>query len=275
MSGPLEPPHRRESVVRRVPQRLASVPHEKVWGSPETEPWHRNPLRRHIGEIWFASSDSAPLLVKLLFTSDNLSVQVHPDDAYAREHHDSRGKTEIWHILRAEPESRVAVGLRERVTPERLRDAALSGEIMELLNWTPARPGDTFFVPAGAIHAIGGGLVLCEVQQHSDITYRLYDYGRGRELHLDHALAVSIPEPCAARIALPFVCQYFRAERLTVAGAYLAETPAQNALYIALEGHGSIASEPFQAGEAWEAAAGCRPFEIVSESAAFLITAPL
>ncbi len=256
-------------------QKLGSVPHEKVWGSPETEPWHRNPLRRHIGEIWFASSDSAPLLVKLLFTFDNLSVQVHPDDAYAREHHDSRGKTEIWHILRAEPESKVAVGLREKVTPERLREAALSGEIMELLNWIPARPGDTFFVPAGAIHAIGGGLVLCEVQQHSDITYRLYDYGRGRELHLDHALAVAIPEPCATRIALPFVCRYFRAERLTVAGACLAEPPSQDSLYIALEGNGTIAGEPFQAGEAWEAAAGSRPFEVVSESASFLVTAPL
>jgi mannose-6-phosphate isomerase len=256
-------------------EKLASTPHEKVWGSPETEPWYRNPLRRKVGEIWFAASESAPLLVKLLFTSDNLSVQVHPDDAYARTHHNSRGKTEIWHILRAEPESRVAIGLRETVTPARLRDAALSGEIMDLLNWTPARVGDTFFVPAGAIHAIGGGLVLCEVQQHSDITYRLYDYGRGRELHLDRALSVAIPEPCTARIALPFVCQYFRAERLTVAGAYLAESPSRNTLYVALEGNGSISGEPFQAGEAWEITAGSGPFDIVSESAAFLVTAPL
>ncbi len=257
------------------PQKLASTLHEKVWGSPETEPWYRNPTNLPIGEIWFEASDSVPLLVKLLFTSDNLSVQVHPDDAYARQHHNSRGKTEIWHILRAEPGARVAIGLREKVTPERLRDAALSGEIMDLLNWIPARSGDTFFVPAGAIHAIGGGLALCEVQQLSDITYRLYDYGRGRELHLDHALAVSIPEPCAARIALPFVCQYFRAERLSVAGAYLAESPSQDSLYIALEGNGSIAGESFQAGEAWEIPAGSKPFEIVSESAAFLVTAPL
>jgi mannose-6-phosphate isomerase len=262
-------------------EKLASTPYEKVWGAPETEPWFRNPLRRNIGEIWFAASDSAPLLVKLLFTSDNLSVQVHPDDAYAREHHNSRGKTEIWHVMRAEPESRVAVGLRETVTPERLRDAALSGEIMELLNWTPARSGDTFFVPAGAIHAIGGGLVLCEIQQHSDMTYRLYDYGRGRELHLDRALSVSIPEPFAARTTLPFECPYFRADRLTVAGSWSSSfdtapvSPARNTLYIALEGNGSIAGAPFQAGEAWEAAAGSSPFEIVSESAAFLVTAPL
>jgi mannose-6-phosphate isomerase len=256
-------------------QKLPFSIHERVWGSPETEPLYRNPTRLHIGEIWFEASDSVPLLVKLLFTSYNLSVQVHPDDAYAREHHKSRGKTEIWHILRADPEARVAIGLREAVTPERLRHAALSGEIMDLLNWIPARTGDTFFVPAGAVHAIGGGLTLCEVQQLSDITYRLYDYGRGRELHLDRALAVSIPEPSTARIALPFVCQYFRAERLSVAGAYLTESPARNTLYIALDGSGSIAGGPFQAGEAWEVTAGSRPFEIVSESAAFLVTAPL
>jgi mannose-6-phosphate isomerase len=256
-------------------KKLASIPNERVWGSPETEPWYRNPMRRNIGEIWFEATDSDPLLVKLLFTSDNLSVQVHPDDAYARQHHNSRGKTEIWHILRAEPESRVAVGLRETVTPARLRDAALSGEIMELLNWTPARVGDTFFVPAGAIHAIGGGLVLCEIQQHSDITYRLYDYGRGRELHLERALSVSIPEPFTARAALPFECPYFRADRLTVSGSLPTGSPAQNTLYIVLEGNGSIAGQPFQAGEAWEAAAGSPPFEIASPSAILLTTSEL
>lgn len=213
-----------------------------------------------------------PLLVKLLFTSDNLSVQVHPHDAYAHQHHRSRGKTEIWHILRAEPNSKVAIGLRETVTPERLRAAALSGEIMHLLNWIPARPGDTFFVPAGAIHAIGSGLALCEIQQLSDVTYRLYDYGRPRELHLDHALAVSIAEPFAARATLPFECPYFRVERFEVNGSRIVASTARNALYIALEGSGSIAGQPFQAGEAWEVAAGSPPFEIAGAHAVFLTT---
>jgi mannose-6-phosphate isomerase len=258
--------------VMQSPQRLLSTAYEKIWGSPMTEPWYRNPKGRKIGEIWFAASDSVPLLVKLLFTSDNLSVQVHPDDAYARKHHNSRGKTEIWHILRAEPESKVAIGLREGVTPERLGEAALSGEIMELLNWIPARIGDTFFVPAGAIHAIGAGLALCEIQQHSDITYRLYDYGRPRELHLENALAVAIPKPFEARTGLPFECAYFRAEQLIVTGKWISESPEQNTLYIALEGNGSIAGEPFQQGEAWEAVAGSRGFEIESESASFLLT---
>ncbi len=107
------------------PHKLASTAHEKVWGSPETEPWHRNPEGRKIGEIWFAASDSVPLLVKLLFTSDNLSVQVHPGDAYAGKHHKSRGKTEMWHILRAQPDSKIALWLRHKVTPAHLRDAAV------------------------------------------------------------------------------------------------------------------------------------------------------
>lgn len=258
-----------------APIRLASTAYEKVWGSPKTEPWYRNPERRDIGEIWFSASDAVPLLVKLLFTSDNLSVQVHPGDAHALQHHNSRGKTEMWHILRAEPESRIALGLRERVTPERLRDAAQTGEIMELLNWIPARPGDTFFVPAGTIHAIGGGLALCEVQQHSDITYRLHDYGRQRELHLDHAMAVSNLEPVPSRTGLPVECAYFRTELLTVNGYWRSVSPARNTLYIALEGLGSIAGEPFQAGEAWEAPAGSDPFDIASETATFLVTAAL
>lgn len=254
------------------PQRLAAHLHEKVWGSPETEPWLRNPQRRQIGEIWFSASDSAPILVKLLFTSDNLSVQVHPRDEYAQRHHGSRGKTEIWHILRAEPGAQVAIGLREKVTPARLRSAALSGEIMDLLNWLPARVGDTFFVPAGAVHAIGGGLALCEIQQHSDVTYRLYDYGRGRELHLDHALEVSIPEPFDARTQLPFECSYFRAEKFVVNESRTIDSPGRNTILIALEGTGSIGGEPVAAGEAWELPADTAPVEIVSAGGIFLAT---
>lgn len=257
-----------------MPSRLASTAHDKIWGTPNTEPWHRNPERRDIGEIWFSASDSVPLLVKLLFTSDNLSVQVHPGDDYARKHHGSRGKTEMWHILRAEPGARIALGLREEVTAGRLREAAITGEIMELLNWIPVHPGDTFFIPAGTIHAIGGGIALCEVQQHSDLTYRLYDYGRPRELHLDHAIAVSHLSPVhAASAAFLVECPYFRTERLVVNGRWLSRSPARNTIYVALEGEGLIAGQPFRAGEAWEVEAASEPFEIVSPKAVFLITA--
>jgi mannose-6-phosphate isomerase len=250
---------------------LASIVSEKVWGTPETEPWYQNPERRKVGEVWFPASDSLAILVKFLFTSDNLSVQVHPGDEYARRHHGSCGKTEIWQILRAAPEAKVAVGLRETVTARRLRDAALSGEIMNLLNWMPARAGDTFSVPAGAVHAIGGGLTICEIQQHSDVTYRLYDYGRPRELHLDHALEVAIPEPFVSRTTLPFECPYFRVESLAVSGLLRVASLKRNAIYIAIEGEGSIAGEPFLTGQAWEFPEGSLPFEIVSPAAQFLV----
>lgn len=258
-----------------MPRRLAATAYEKVWGSPDTEPWHRNPERRNIGEIWFAASDSVPLLVKLLFTSDNLSVQVHPNDDYAGAHHDgSRGKTEMWHILRAEPEAKIALGLREKVTAEQLREAALTGEIMEMLDWIPVKPGDTYFIPAGTIHAIGGGITLCEVQQLSDITYRLFDYGRDRELHLEHAMAVSHREPRAGMVKpeLLVECPYFKTGRLSVDGIWKSEIPVRNMLYVVLEGEGLFAGQPFRTGEAWEVEARSAPFEVEGKGV-FLITA--
>lgn len=257
-------------------KRLDSTVYEKVWGSPDTEPWfvdpeRRNSERRDIGEIWFHASGSVPLLVKLLFTNADLSVQVHPDDEYARRHHDSRGKTEMWHILRAETEAKIALGLRKTVSREQLREAARSGEIMEILNWIPARAGDTFFVPAGTIHAIGGGLVLCEVQQHSDVTYRLYDYGRPRELHLDHSLAVAnCNEHTEGAVNLPVESNYFRTDVVTVAGA----AAVLGTIFVALEGAGSIGDLPFRPGDAFEADAGSPPTEIRSENARMLLTTP-
>jgi len=257
-----------------VLRRLDSTVYEKVWGSPDTEPWfedreRRNSERRNIGEIWFHASDSIPLLVKLLFTSDNLSVQVHPGDEYARQHHGSRGKTEMWHILRAEPEATIALGLRQPVTPERLREAARSGEILELLNWIPAHAGDTFFVPAGTIHAIGGGIVLCEVQQHSDVTYRLYDYGRPRELHLDHSLAVAnLEQHKAGAVELPVKCDYFHTSVVTVQGS----ASTRGSIFVTLEGSGLIGGQPFRAGEAFEMTENLAPVDILSANARVLAT---
>jgi mannose-6-phosphate isomerase len=252
-----------------VISKLSSAAHEKVWGAPNTEPWYRNPERRNIGEVWFAASDSVPLLVKILFTSDTLSVQVHPKDEYANAHHNSRGKTEMWHILRAEPEAKIALGLRKALKPQQLRDVARSGEIMDLLNWLPVRAGNTFFVPAGTIHAIGGGIVLCEVQQHSDITYRLYDYGRGRELHLDHAIAVSNLKPQnSAEVGLPVESDYFLTDRIEIKGSMRTRSDARK-LYIALAGQGSFEGQHFQPGDAFEAT---EAVEIVSQDAAFLVT---
>jgi len=123
------------AVGSKAPVRLPQTAFEKVWGSPLTEPWYRNSTNENIGEIWFTASDSVPLLVKLLFTSDNLSIQVHPGG--------KTGKTEMWHILRAEPGARIGLGLRHPVTTAELRRAAESGEIVDLLEWIPVKPGDT------------------------------------------------------------------------------------------------------------------------------------
>ncbi len=169
-----------------------------MWGVHQLAPWFADQEKK-IGEVWFEQTE-LPLLVKFLFTSENLSVQVHPDDATARERHNSLGKTEMWHILAAQPDAKIAAGFREPISQERMREAALSGEIVDLLAWHEAKAGDTFFIPAGTVHAIGAGLTLCEIQENSDVTYRLYDYGRGRELHLDDGISVSSGDRFEARV---------------------------------------------------------------------------
>jgi mannose-6-phosphate isomerase len=254
-------------------QRLKATAYEKVWGTTNTEPWWRNPERKQIGEVWFTASASTPLLVKFLFTSDNLSVQVHPGDAYARKHANDNGKTEMWHVLRAEPGARVALGLNAAVSEYELAAACLSGKIVDLLNWVPAKKGDTFFTPAGTIHAIGGGLTICEIQQVSDTTYRLYDWGRkDRELHLEDGKAVSNRERhTGGACQLPVECKYFRTERLVVKGAHPCPAPSRSTIYIAIEGEGTIGGLPFVQGEAFEGSAGADPVEIASPNAVFLI----
>jgi mannose-6-phosphate isomerase len=252
------------------------APHilEKEWGATTTSPWLENGEGRRIGEIWFADRSVLPVLVKFLFTSDRLSVQVHPDDVYAQAHGEERGKTEMWHILEAKPGSTVAIGLREIASGERVREAALDGGIVEMLEWLPARAGDTFFIPARTIHAIGAGLVLCEIQQYSDTTYRLYDYQRepARPLHLDDALAVSHFGPCDGRREGDVVqCDYFRSERVRVDGRLTLPAPAKPAFCIATSGQGTINGEPFHAGEVWLAEAGTPSVIIEAPTAAFVL----
>ena len=172
----------------------------KPWGVRDLHPWSSiDGSGDAIGELWFQRAEenaSAPaLLLKLLFTSAPLSVQVHPDDAFARSIGLPNGKTEAWYILSATPEARVAVGLNQHLTPQELRASIKDGSIASLTRWRPVAKGDIIFVPAGTIHAIGAGIVLAEIQQRSDATFRLFDYGRARELHEDSAVAVSDAGP--------------------------------------------------------------------------------
>jgi mannose-6-phosphate isomerase len=197
--------------------------------------------------------DDLPLLVKFVFTTEKLSVQVHPGDEYAALHHASRGKTEMWHILAAEPGAKIAAGFREPLTAEELREAAQSGEIEQMLHWFDAKPGDTFFIPAGTVHAIGPGLALCEIQQYSDITYRLYDYGRPRELHLEHGVKVSRLGSWDPRRTGSVSCDYFRTSLI---GSGARPSTKGLELLIAIEGSGSLNGEPVRAGEVWYVPAG-------------------
>lgn len=159
-----------------------------------------------IGEVWFQRAEPAAtdpaLLLKLLFANESLSIQVHPDDSYARSMGLPNGKTEAWYILAAEPDAKVALGLNTSVTAETLRQAITSGAIAELIAWHTVRAGDVIFVPAGTIHAIGAGLVIAEIQQNSDTTFRLFDYGRPRELHVEQGVAVANPGPAVTQ-AMP------------------------------------------------------------------------
>lgn len=153
------------------------------------------PEDRRIGEVWFVDGDDLPLLAKYIFTSERLSIQVHPNDEQARARGLPHGKNECWYILDADADARLGLGLKKEVGETDLRNAALDGSIVDLVKWRSVRAGDFIFVPAGTIHAIGSGVSLLEFQQNSDVTYRLYDYGRPRELHLDDGVAVSSRAP--------------------------------------------------------------------------------
>ena len=177
----------------RLPTRAVAKP----WGRDVLPAPFAAPAGVRIGEIWFEPPACLPeVLVKYIFTSENLSVQVHPDDAEAAAAGArDRGKEECWLVIAAEPGARLGVGFEHPVDAETMRAAALDGSIERLIAWYPVGPGDFFYIPAGTVHAIGAGISLIEIQQNSDITYRLYDYGRPRQLHLDAAIAVAKGQP--------------------------------------------------------------------------------
>ena len=288
---------------------------ERIWGVTGLTNWFPEAPATTIGEAWFtarenrtedgatlsdllkdnpavlgtgrdkARPDLCPLLVKFLFTSSRLSVQVHPEDDYAEKHHQSLGKTEAWFVVDAKPGAEVALGFRENISSARLRASAVSGEIEELLDWRPVSAGDVVFVPAGTVHAIGAGLTICEIQQNSDITYRLYDYGRPRELHLEHGCNVSSLGPYLhhftrrelgiGRLAVA-ECDYFRIEHLTQTGQTFelgADLP-HYCLLIALRGQGNINGRTFRRGQVWFVPAASDGVKITSDNAEWLMTYP-
>jgi mannose-6-phosphate isomerase len=209
-----------------APFRLAPWFSPRPWGSRSLLPWYDKVVPdgdEPIGEAWltgpdcvvetgphhgltlaqvaqqypaellgpFAAEKDYPLLMKILFPHDKLSVQVHPDDALAQQGGHARGKTECWYFLDAEKGAKIDLGLKDGVTHEAIRKAIADGTLEELVEQVPVRTGDMVFVDAGTVHAIGAGVTILETQQQCDLTYRLYDYGRPRELHVEPGLAAT------------------------------------------------------------------------------------
>lgn len=246
-------------------KRLTTLRVEKPWGRHDLWPGFADVAAggQAVGEIWFdtAAGTDAELLVKYLFTSERLSIQVHPDDAAAQAAGYPRGKDEAWVVLAAEPDSTIALGTRAATTRAALAAAALDGTIVDMLDWKPVKAGDVIYSAAGAIHAIGAGITLIEVQQNVDLTYRLYDYGRPRELHLEAGIAVSVPAPFIAP-SMPgevnpgraILCEggKFVLERWSWHGTRSVTLPDDvQAWLVPVTGGGTIDGAAFRAGECW------------------------
>ena len=173
--------------------------------------------------------DYFPILIKFIDAKGSLSIQVHPDDEYALRVEGEYGKTEMWYILEADDEAYLYYGFNRDVTKEELRKRIEDNTILEVLNKVKTKKGDVFFIDSGTVHAIGGGNVICEIQQNSNTTYRVYDYdrrdkdGNPRELHIDKAIEVSklskAPELAETNSnGILAECEYFTVKKLTVAG---------------------------------------------------------
>lgn len=247
------------------PFRVAPFFRTRIWGFDDLAPWFDfKASGEPIGEVWLTGDqclaetgpfagrsltelvrsegaalvgtdyvgDAFPLLVKVLFPKEKLSVQVHPDDAMARKYGDPRGKTECWYALDAAPGAQVALGIQPGFGPEEVRAAIEDSTLENLLGWLPVRKQDMIFVDAGTVHAIGPGVVLLETQQNSDLTYRMYDYGRPRELHVDRSIEAMRAKTLAGYVkpvaengrAKLIDVPYFRLDRFSLDASSAAET---------------------------------------------------
>jgi mannose-6-phosphate isomerase len=319
----------------QAPARLAPVFVPRIWGARDLAPLF--PEHSHesepIGEAWmtgdecvFASGEFAgrklgevwpslpeewtgttlrglpriPLLVKFIFPEEKLSVQVHPDDAYAEKNEHAAGgvgKTEMWYVVHAREHAAVRVGLNPDVTRESFQRAIVDGTVENCLGTAAVRPGDAIFVPAGTAHTICPGVVLCEIQQHSDITYRVFDYnrvgtdGKPRALHLRQALDVMQFGEQSGGLCAPVsitrgaltetiyaACRHFAAERWEFSERIASITsPERFDLLIFLEGHGHIecaaGSEPYSPAQVWLLPAALGAFQLAPDSRTTLLRA--
>jgi len=264
----------------------------RVWGYHDLAPWYDRVAEiEPLGEVWLTGDEcliqggphrgqtlgslfeqaspallgpaaplaGSPLLIKMIFAREKLSVQVHPDDMMAQKYGQPRGKSECWYALAAEPGAQVAAGLKRGVTLDQVKAGMLDGTIEQSLNMLSVETGDMIYVEAGTVHAIWPGSVLLETQQNSNTTYRMYDYGRPREMHVEKSLEALrlitrsgkvAPIELADRTVLIKVEQ-FRVERLVVSGSRLGKTlpdrdePLGLSYLFAAEGAGRVIGADF------------------------------
>lgn len=281
--------HTKQNMETLSPFRLAPYFRTRPWGFQDLTPWYDYRTEGEpIGEVWLTGemciADTGPLsglnlaaitrlhrsallgsgvgekdfplLVKLLFPREKLSVQVHPDDALAQEYGEPRGKTECWYALDAQAGAQVALGIRPGVTVDEVKAAVHEASLESLLEMVPVQKGDMIFVAAGTVHAMGPGVVILETQQTSDLTYRMYDYGSARELHLEKSFAAMRLKTTAGKVPPQSVDghtllideRYFRIERWPIrpgtALALMDPVPVVQLLFVA-EGRIRISGEGF------------------------------
>jgi mannose-6-phosphate isomerase len=319
--------------VKPEPLRIEPTFVPRIWGARSLAPLYpeKSNLPEPIGEVWLtgvdcriasgpyagktlgaawkempvewrgtrlASAEDFPLLVKFIFPTDKLSLQVHPDDEYAAVHEKSaggRGKTEMWYAVSALAGAKLQLGLKPGVNKDKFRERLASDTLEDLFEVHTVRTGDTFFVPAGTPHSIGPGMVVCEVQEYSDLTYRVYDFGRvdaqgkPRELHVEKALqATNFGKPAGGKVAsLPLpandasrsllaACRYFATERWECsAKCEIRVNPERFELIVILEGTGSFAwpdsAARYRSGECWLVPALQERIDVLPETATSLI----
>lgn len=319
--------------MRPAPTRIEPTFSPRLWGSRSLAPVYpeKTNLPEPLGEAWLTGVDCKiasgplsgktlgnawsvmpgewrgtrlnsckdfPILVKFMFPREKLSIQVHPDDRYAAGHEQAaggKGKTEMWHAISSEPGARLLLGLKPGTDKQKFLDALKENTLEDIFQSHEVSAGDTFFVTPGTPHTIGPGMILCEVQEYSDLTYRIYDYGRvdsngrSRELHVEKALEVMKFGAAApgkiAPLHLPgervhktllAACSYFATERWEFRATVESESrPDCFELFVTLNGTGHIhwqgSAMPYQRGQCWFIPASLGKFSFQPEQSTSLI----
>lgn len=246
-------------------------------------------INRHGAEILGTNCNGFkdfPILIKLIDARENLSVQVHPSDDYALIHENQLGKNEMWYILDADENSLLYCGFKKKISRDEFIARIKDNSLVEVLNAVPARRGDVIFIPAGTIHAVGKGVLFAEIQQNSNVSYRIYDYGRTRPLHIAQALDVTNLNPLNLRGKnYPHLaaCNYFVVDKLTLDGKILSETQGTvdektflSVLILGGEGKISCNGDEFfyRKGDSFFITAGAGKWQIKGSCDALLTTIP-